>query len=423
MADGKNQSTDRKPVDPLFVPFKDLVSNVQPTQYLIHQILERGAVAVIFGESGAYKTFVVLDLLMHVASGKSWHGKQVEKGGVFYICGEGHNGLKRRARAWQINHQVDDVPFWASRKAIWLDSPDAFKEAKDQINEVVGSQTVLPAIIAIDTLSRNMLGDESSAVDMNKFVDAVSEFVREEFSGCSVLVIHHPGHGDKTRERGSYSLRGAADARILISRSEDSELEARMEFLKMKDGPDPKPLIVYLKSVDLGLQDEGGNSVTSLVVDRIEETSSPRKRKNTQKDVALQILEELIHTRGSVRHSVSRNHPCVSEAQWRQACAERCLSSSKEGEAEERAYVRARTGLRRKQYIDIKNGYVWVKSINSQERRTKPGRAEDGLLPVHAGSTDGPPPVRGASVVRGGRETELPDGQEGLLNLKKPDIT
>ena len=54
---------------------------------------------MVFGPSGAKKSFLVYDLACCIATGKDWHGHRVKQGNVLIIAGEGHGGLNRRLKA------------------------------------------------------------------------------------------------------------------------------------------------------------------------------------------------------------------------------------------------------------------------------------------------------------------------------------
>ena len=254
---------------PLFVPFEQVVASARAPEWLIERIAERDSIGVMFGESGDYKSFIATDWLLHIAAGRDWFGHKVQRGAAFYINGEGHAGLARRLAAWKIRHQVDNLPFFATTREVLIDDVVAIQAAADEIDVLAKRLGVMPVAIGIDTLARNMSGDESDTAQMNQFVAHVSHFFRSRFKAF-VLVVHHVGHGDKFRERGAYSLRGAADARYLIKRPEGTNLEAQIEFLKLKDGEIPAPLTVKMAIVELGITGENSLPVTSLVVDRIE---------------------------------------------------------------------------------------------------------------------------------------------------------
>jgi FixJ family two-component response regulator len=72
-------------------------------QYLIKPFLERDTLAVMFGESGCYKSFLATDIGLSLAYGVDFHSHRTYQGSVFYICGEGHGGIGRRIEAWLIH--------------------------------------------------------------------------------------------------------------------------------------------------------------------------------------------------------------------------------------------------------------------------------------------------------------------------------
>src|SRR5439155_17182506 len=72
-----------------------------------------------------------------------------------------------------------------------------------------------PVLIIIDTLARCLVGgDENSAKDMGIAIAALDR-LRAEL-GCSVLVVHHTGHANEERERGSSALRAAVDTLLVL---------------------------------------------------------------------------------------------------------------------------------------------------------------------------------------------------------------
>ena len=92
--------------------------------------------------------------------------------------------------------------------------------------------------------------------------------------GALVLAIDHKGWSKEDRPRGNSSLYSAADAQIFCQRLPDG-YSASMTLQKMKDGPNYVRLTAYLESVPLYV-DEDGDEVTTLVVDKIEDSVAPR---------------------------------------------------------------------------------------------------------------------------------------------------
>ena len=252
------------------IDFASLLVEPRPPEYLVENLIERGTLVVLYGESDSYKSFLTLDLGLHIAAGKDWHGRQVMQGPVVYLAGEGHAGLRRRLRAWTIKHQPSGpLPFLMSRTAADLILPEGAEAVVKAVN-TVAEEHGDPLLIVVDTLDRNFgPGNENSTEDMRLFVAAVDN-LKARFD-CAMLIVHHVGHADKARERGAYALRASADVRYRVVRNSGS-YRSVVSCEKMKDDEQPNPFEFSMGVVELGDQHPDGRAATSLVVeDRIED--------------------------------------------------------------------------------------------------------------------------------------------------------
>lgn len=231
-----------------------LRQGLRPPRWVVESYLESDAVAMMFGEPGACKSFIAVDLGCCVASGTPWHGHDVMQGGVFYIAGEGTNGLHRRVAAWEKHHGVSmqDAPLLiSSRAAQFVDDLDAAAVA-NRIAELADLHSVQPVLIVIDTLARNFgVGDENGTRDMAEFIANVDMLLRSSALGKpAVLIVHHTGHGDKHRARGSSALKGAVDAEYGVYRDKETGT-VTLRTSKMKDAPEPPEMSFSLQNVDM----------------------------------------------------------------------------------------------------------------------------------------------------------------------------
>ena len=64
---------------------------------LLKGVLHRGQVGIVYGPSGAGKTFAVLNLSYHLAHGRDWYGHRVKQAPVLYVGLEGQGLLKNRS--------------------------------------------------------------------------------------------------------------------------------------------------------------------------------------------------------------------------------------------------------------------------------------------------------------------------------------
>lgn len=231
-----------------FVRVRDL--KYRPPIWLIGDLLETDTLCLLFGDPGCGKSFVAVDIALSIATGTSFHNREVKRGPVFYIAGEGFNGLTRRFEAWSQHNHVDiadAVLFVSNRPAQFLNAANA-AEVTEAVRELARHHGD-PALIVVDTVARNFgAGDENSTSEMVAFVAAIDS-VKAEFPGSSIMLVHHTGHSEKQRARGSIALKGALDAEYRLDKVDQV---IKLTNTKMKDAEPPAAIAFNLKSVDLG---------------------------------------------------------------------------------------------------------------------------------------------------------------------------
>jgi len=246
-----------------------------PPRWLIRGVLEEGTLAMVFGEPGVGKSFLAVSMACCIATGSNWNDREVKKGMVVYIAGEGHGGLGRRLKAWSIKHGVDlaGSPLRVSKGPAALSDPGTVDAVSEAIRQAQEEESEVPRLVIIDTLARNFgSGDENSTKDMQEFIKAVDELRQRH--GCTVLIVHHTGHAEKGRARGAIALKGAVDAEYRI---QEQSGRISLESTKMKDGPCPSAMSLKLETVKLPLMDEYDKTATSAVLITVTSQTGGRK--------------------------------------------------------------------------------------------------------------------------------------------------
>lgn len=230
-------------------------------RWIVDDYIEADSLAQVFGDPGGGKSFVSIDLACCVATGKDWHGHQVQQGAVFYIAGEGHNGLARRFKGWELGNgtTLEGAPLFKSHRAAQLYDATEAALVADAIKTLSAECGHVPSMIVIDTLARNMGGDENSTQDMNSFIQHLDTYLRQDYK-CCVLVVHHSGAMDKDRSRGSTALKGALDAEYKCQLDGGTKT-IQFESKKMKDAEMPAAKNFQITQVDLPILDKHGNAV------------------------------------------------------------------------------------------------------------------------------------------------------------------
>ncbi|MDQ1848540.1 helicase RepA family protein [Gemmobacter fulvus] len=322
-------------------------------EYHVDGMIETETVGVIFGDPGCGKSFLAVGLACSVASGHPFHGRKVRQGSVFYIAGEGHNGLARRFHAWAKHHgqNITGLPVFKSNRAAQLLDPAS---AKDVERAVIGLSTTHgePALIIIDTLARNFgAGDENSTQDMSGFV-AVIDDLRANWPKTTIIIVHHTGHSDKGRGRGSMALKAALDFEFGVSKDGET---VTLTNPKMKDAPELPEQFFTLTDVDLG------HRMKSAVLAAAAAPEKAPAKISGQAKLALQAFGDALARHGMTKTGdmFPSNRQCVSLEHWRTFCDGAALSSGESDSAARKAFHDAKRKLQEAGVICIADGFAW----------------------------------------------------------------
>lgn len=290
--DAAHRETPREKVS-LLVPAGDLVRLPARVDWLVKGILERECLALLFGDPGAGKSFAALGMAAAIATGTPWHGHRAAAGPVAYIAGEGHAGIARRLKALELHHGLSlaDAPLFVSRRAV----PMLDGQAVDALAEELDALGKPPALIVIDTMARALAGgEENSAADVGAFV-AACDHLKSRYKAAA-LIVHHAGHGDKTRARGSSALRAAVDVEMGLAWLHEADGVLALTCTKAKDAEPFQALHFELEPVPLPWADDEGEPINSAVLVASDFTPSnlPRKPRGRNQDAALAILRRLL---------------------------------------------------------------------------------------------------------------------------------
>ena len=247
-----------KPLRFQFEPVHTFAS-ATASPWIVKGVLPQSGLAVIYGASGAGKSFVVLDLALAIAQGRPWRGRKVRQGRVAYVAAEGADGFRKRLAAYAQHHKVDltQVPV-----SVLNGAPNLMllEDAKDLAAGVLAAGDT--SVIVVDTLAQTTPGaNENAGEDMGKALGHCKRL--HELTGALVVLIHHSGKDQAKGARGWSGLRAAADAEIEVVRTESGQRALRLS--KAKDGEDGLEWGFALDVVQVGV-DEDLEPITSCVV-------------------------------------------------------------------------------------------------------------------------------------------------------------
>ncbi|OLF07745.1 hypothetical protein BLA60_25790 [Actinophytocola xinjiangensis] len=239
----------------------DDLEQLPTADYLIKVMVPKNTIGEVFGASGSYKSFVMLDAALHVATGRPrWHGHRVRQGRVLYVASEGGLGIHKRIRAWSQHHDLT-IP---NKNLMVLPYPFQIV-AVDALLDRLTEAEFEPDWVIFDTRATSTVGmDENSPTEMGLVTDAMRRLAVE--LGAAVTTVHHTGWSESDRSRGASSVPAAMDTVWRIEGEKNGRKHARIRCTKVKEDQAPPEFKVELRSVTLPETDEDGDSVTSLVV-------------------------------------------------------------------------------------------------------------------------------------------------------------
>lgn len=238
-------------------------------EWRIKNILPITGLAMIFGGSGAGKSFFILDVIASIARGSTWHGKKTKKGRVIYIAAEGANGFRKRLRAYAKHHKIalQDIDLHIIAATPNIYTGDVAPLIED-IQNAGGAD-----VVVIDTLAQVTVGaNENGGEDMG-LVISHCQLLGEELRAL-IILIHHSGKNSKNGSRGWSGLKGPLDVEIEISKKGKSCLAI---ITKQKDEADGERFPFALKQVWLE-NDADGEPISSCVVVYVDEPDNQIKR-------------------------------------------------------------------------------------------------------------------------------------------------
>ena len=274
----------------------------------VEGLLTDQAVSLVYGQSGTGKTFYGCDLAAHVATSRTWCGRDVEGGAVVYVTLEGKVGFKNRVAA--LKHKgllPEGAPLFAVFDSVSLLTPGHAEKLASSVKEASQLAGKPVRFVVLDTMSRAMAGgDENSPGAMSAAVAAIDAV--KDATGAHVCVIHHSGKDQARGARGHSSLRAAVDTEIELTRDEDSKV-THVKVTKQRDLEMGPPCALSLQPVTLGLN-RRGKPITSCVVTHLAPDQIPpragrvgRRRKHDPEKM-LDLL------------------PQPSKAAWKKVCDE-----------------------------------------------------------------------------------------------------
>jgi hypothetical protein len=328
---------------------------------LVDGLLATTGLTVAYGDSGSGKTFSIIDVACHIATGREWRSLPVTPGPVIYVAAEAPASVERRLVAWRMYHGVERLPLLVVRSTVnLLDAGDA--DALVSVLSAVRDKAGPPVLVVLDTLARAMVGNENAPDDMGALV-AVCARIREAFS-THVLIVHHTGKDAARGARGHSCLRAATDTELEISSADGSGC---IRVTKSRDEAGSTTYGFRLAQVDLGMN-AAGRAVTTCVAvaadapDR--DPSETKPRLSPSGKLALHALRVAVAAAGErpPDHPMTRNvFAAVRVETWRNYFTQTAGygTEDRQREAERKSWNRGRENVQAAGQAKVWGEWSW----------------------------------------------------------------
>ena len=277
-----------------FTRADEVLAQVDNPDWLIKDVVEKESLMCIFGAPKSGKSFIAIDMAASIAAGRSFHGNKAYEKPVMYVCGEGQRGVKRRLKALdQDAYKLTGIPLYLSDKALRINDPDDFAALEEEIEDLKTEVGEI-GMIVIDTFQRNFVGNENSAEDVGNFINKLDMLISKY--KCCVCLVHHTGHGNASRGRGSSVMGASLDYEFKVERDDqhiagfvDEQMLVSFEQTLNKDGQGmaKKSFIFH----EVQLEGEGLNLTSGYLKETDHKIEKKTKGIGFAKKIVLDALE------------------------------------------------------------------------------------------------------------------------------------
>ena len=247
----------------------DELENLPKLNWLIKDILIDGGIATIYGESGSTKSFLAIDLAMHLATGSEWFGLEVNRGiPIIYTALEGFRGVVKRIKGWCKKNEI-------SPSNIFIDHDSLLLGEQGSVESFINyykANNFHRGMIIIDTFNMACPNiEENSAKEMSGVITK-AKLIAEKLNS-TVLIIHHSGKDESRGMRGSSSLKASMDTIIYVKQDSNGNCEWSLE--KSKDSECGVRYGYRLETIEVEMN---GEIETTCTLDKLGEILDKKKK-------------------------------------------------------------------------------------------------------------------------------------------------
>jgi hypothetical protein len=226
-----------------------LARNFPPREWLVEGLLPAQAVTILSGASNSYKTWLMLQMALSVTQGKQLFNElETKPANVLIVDEESQpNGLYERFKQLRV---PSGLPVWWLSRRLYKITDEGY------LDSIISRCAALDIkLVIFDSLTRMHSGEENSARDMSKIMEAFKTLT--DF-GTAVLIAHHTrkdvagSYNPDNSMRGSSDILAAIDCHLSMKRTNPNSTYVELRQTKNRFAEPIKPVRLRFAEVDGG---------------------------------------------------------------------------------------------------------------------------------------------------------------------------
>jgi len=221
-----------------------------PIEWVVEPLIPHPSRTVVFGEFGSMKSWLLLDLGLHIAAGRQWLNTFTvpQARSVLYLDEEmAERELRRRVKLLGNGAGLSGqaLPFRAISQLGLKINQGSVQHLLDELNQ----QGFDPDLVIVETFRRVLMGSENEAEDVSDFWNSVAPIL---IAGKSLIVSHHmrkpnaQGQNEvRHRASGSTDILAGADGAFAITRTIGAVMQ--VECVKSRTAKEAQPFYFSLQ--------------------------------------------------------------------------------------------------------------------------------------------------------------------------------
>jgi len=299
---GNGHRPPQRPLPPIMAKQAFLLAYGKPADFLIDDILQKGFIYALTGQTGHAKTAVALLVARLVGSidpNAMLGARKVSKGRVIYFVGENPDDVSIRLKG--SDAMRTDKP---SEDRIWF-IPGTFEiERMLSVIEADTKKNGDVSLIVVDTSAAYFLGNEElNNVQMGAYARVLRRLTTLPGRPCVLVLCHpikHVIEPSQLLPRGGGAYLAEMDGNLTLWRTTDETVE--LYYTKLR-GPSFQPIQFQLKTIKTpALLDVRGRMMTTVeavAISRQEEEAVAKRETSDEDHVLAAMLNETANDGGS----------------------------------------------------------------------------------------------------------------------------